>query len=110
MGLDDAAHVIGLGFPADRTILPSPDLTMGIVERCYRAGIDGGAVYDALVALTAADAGHVLITRDERAASTYERLGIEFTLLRAASSDVETPDEVDPLDHEGTDDQHDDSR
>lgn len=82
MGPDDAARVIGLGFPPDRIILPSPDLTTGIVERCHGAGIDGGAVYDALVALTAADAGHVLITRDERASLTYERLGIAFELLR----------------------------
>ncbi|MFZ0215494.1 MAG: VapC toxin family PIN domain ribonuclease, partial [Candidatus Dormiibacterota bacterium] len=40
-----------------------------------RLGIAGGAVYDALVALAAAEHGVDLGTRDARARSTYEAIG-----------------------------------
>jgi hypothetical protein len=53
-----------------------------LVESCAAAGVDGGAVCDALVGLTAAEAGHVLMMRDERAALTYERLRVPFSLAR----------------------------
>jgi hypothetical protein len=43
--------------------------------------IVGGAVYDALVALTAREAGAELLTLDERAVRTYELLGIDFQLV-----------------------------
>lgn len=68
-------------FPTDRTILPSPQLSLTIVERCCRGGVDGGAVYDALVGLTATEAGRLLLTRDVRAARIYHRLGIDYELL-----------------------------
>lgn len=45
-------------------------------------GIAGGAVYDALVALAAAEHGAQLATRDARAKSTYEAVGV--TVLVAA--------------------------
>ena len=41
-----------------------------------RRGIAGGAVYDALIALAARDHGVVLATRDARARTTYEALGV----------------------------------
>ena len=44
-------------------------------------GIAGGAVYDALVALTARDAGARLLTRDLRAIRTYELLGVAYTVV-----------------------------
>jgi predicted nucleic acid-binding protein len=69
-------------FPARRTISPSRRISLGIVKRCSESGIDGGAVYDALVGLTAAEAGHPLITRDVRAARTYRRLGIDVEVMR----------------------------
>jgi predicted nucleic acid-binding protein len=40
-----------------------------------RLGIAGGAVYDALVALAAAEHGADLATRDVRAKATYETVG-----------------------------------
>jgi predicted nucleic acid-binding protein len=43
--------------------------------------IDGGAVYDALVALTAAGAGATLVTCDRRARSTYERCGVSTRMV-----------------------------
>lgn len=39
-------------------------------------GIAGGAVYDALVALAAAEHGADLATRDARAKATYETVGV----------------------------------
>lgn len=44
-------------------------------------GIAGGATYDGLVALAAREHGAVLVTRDARARSTYEKLGIAVEVL-----------------------------
>ena len=46
-----------------------------------RRGIAGGATYDGLVALAAREHGAVLITRDARARSTYEALGVSTEVL-----------------------------
>jgi predicted nucleic acid-binding protein len=46
-----------------------------------RHGISGGAVYDALVGVTAAHHGLTLVTRDRRARSTYEALGVRYALV-----------------------------
>lgn len=45
-------------------------------------GIAGGAVYDALIALTALDARAELLTLDRRALTTYERCEAPALLLR----------------------------
>lgn len=50
--------------------------------RLASLGIAGGAVYDALVAATAAEHGITLVTRDRRAAETYRTLDIDFELIR----------------------------
>ncbi|MBI5161337.1 MAG: type II toxin-antitoxin system VapC family toxin [Micrococcales bacterium] len=44
-------------------------------------GITGGAVYDGLVALAAREQAAVLATRDARARSTYEAVGVEVDLI-----------------------------
>jgi predicted nucleic acid-binding protein len=44
-------------------------------------GISGGATYDALVALTAAEHELELVTRDRRAEVTYRRLGVRYRLV-----------------------------
>jgi predicted nucleic acid-binding protein len=75
-------EVLRRWFPARATLSPSASLARSIVEQCSEAGVSGGAVYDALVALTASEAGAKLVTRDERAARTYGRLGIDFELSR----------------------------
>jgi toxin FitB len=75
-----AARLLGRWFPADETLLPSADLSRGLAEYCSNVGIVGGAVYDALVALTAAEGDATLVTADERAANTYRRLGVAFEL------------------------------
>jgi predicted nucleic acid-binding protein len=46
-----------------------------------REGIAGGATYDGLVALAAREHGAVLVTRDARARSTYETLGVSAEVL-----------------------------
>jgi predicted nucleic acid-binding protein len=46
-----------------------------------RRGICGGATYDGLVALAAREHGAVLVTRDARARSTYETLGVHTEVL-----------------------------
>jgi toxin FitB len=48
-----------------------------------RRGIAGGATYDGLVALAAREHGAVLVTRDARARSTYEALGVSTEVLAA---------------------------
>ena len=50
-------------------------------HRSASLGIAGGAVYDALVAATAAEHGITLATRDRRAAETYHDLDIDFELI-----------------------------
>jgi predicted nucleic acid-binding protein len=70
-----------------RQRFPKPFLRLG--ARAYRRflfelperGIAGGAVYDALIAVTAAEHGVELLSCDRRAASTYERYGISFALV-----------------------------
>jgi hypothetical protein len=49
--------------------------------RLASLSIAGGAVYDALVAATAAEYGITLATRDRRAAETYRALDIDFELI-----------------------------
>ena len=45
--------------------------------RLAGSGIAGGATYDALVALAAAQSGLALATRDARARGTYHAIGVE---------------------------------
>lgn len=66
---------------------PDPPLVLGaeahrrFTEQLPRRGISGGAVYDALVAWTAADAGATLVSDDRRALRTYERCGVDVRML-----------------------------
>lgn len=49
-----------------------------VLERLAGAGVAGGATYDGLVALEAHAHGRMLLTLDQRAQSTYQRLGVGF--------------------------------
>jgi predicted nucleic acid-binding protein len=53
-----------------------------VVADLQGLGISGGAVFDALIAMTALDAGATLHTLDVRALPTYERSGARHELLR----------------------------
>jgi predicted nucleic acid-binding protein len=50
-------------------------------SRLVEAGVSGGAVYDGIIGLTAAAGGCRLLTRDRRAARTYEALSVDYELL-----------------------------
>jgi hypothetical protein len=52
-----------------------------LLTRLAGAGIFGGASYDGLVALEAGEHDHTLLTLDERAQQTYQRLGVPFRAL-----------------------------
>ena len=52
-----------------------------LLELAAAERLAGGAVYDALVAATAREAGATLVSLDRRAALTYQRVGVEFRLI-----------------------------
>ena len=67
-------------YPGKRMVLPEP-ARRDLVARLAGLSIAGGAVYDAMVAATAAHHGYRLLSCDRRATATYERLGVEVTYL-----------------------------
>jgi hypothetical protein len=78
---ETVADLLDRWFPPNRILVPPPRLSRAIVRRCCDAGVEGGAVYDGLVGLTATEAGRTLVTRDSRAVDIYRRLGIDYDLL-----------------------------
>ena len=66
-------------FPGPRLAL-SPAVADGAIEAFVQRGISGGAAYDAMIALLAADAGATLVTLDLRARATYERMAVATVL------------------------------
>ncbi|MEZ5295315.1 MAG: PIN domain-containing protein [Ilumatobacteraceae bacterium] len=62
---------------ASPTIALPPDETSDALDRFVIARARGGSTYDALIGATAAHHGASLLTRDERAVETYERLGVD---------------------------------
>ena len=71
-----AAGLLSAWFPPERVLRPKDGFPDGYVGRMAQRDVSGGASYDALVALTAAEHGHELLTRDRRAETTYKRLGV----------------------------------
>lgn len=83
--------------PGDARLTPADavtaiDANFGAIELAARAqarahrllaerGIAGGAVYDGLVALAAAEASASLASRDRRALATYAAMGIRVLLI-----------------------------
>ncbi len=67
-------------FPGQRLTLPEQE-TSTLVERLVEVSITGGAVYDALVGLTASTSGQALLSCDRRAARTYEKLDVDVTFI-----------------------------
>lgn len=74
----DAVTVIEANFDLG---VQQPVATQEVAPRLAGAGVSGGASYDAVVALEAADAGLPLVSRDARARSTYARVGADVELL-----------------------------
>lgn len=70
----DAARLIGERF-AD-PLLIGPGTASRLPQILSDLGIAGGAVYDAIVAMAAAENASALATRDARAIGTYEVVGV----------------------------------
>jgi predicted nucleic acid-binding protein len=51
------------------------------LERTVAAGVEGGALYDALIAATAGRHGAQLLSADRRAQRTYEALGADVVFI-----------------------------
>ena len=67
-------------FPAPPLALP-PREHLLLLEQAAALGISGGSIHDALIAATARHVKARLLTRDRRAAATYERLHVEYEML-----------------------------
>jgi AbrB family looped-hinge helix DNA binding protein len=72
------ARLLDERFP--RRLVLGADTGTGLPDILGRLGIAGGAVYDAIVALAAAEHSAQLATRDGRARATYEAIGVEVTV------------------------------
>lgn len=59
----------------------SPTTPTGLPQLLADLGIAGGATYDAMIALTAAEHGCALATRDVRARSTYDLVGAQVEVV-----------------------------
>lgn len=76
---DDAARLLEARFgPA---LLLGAESARRLPRRLADLGIAGGAAYDALVALAAAEHGAALATRDARAKDTYDAVGVRVVVV-----------------------------
>jgi predicted nucleic acid-binding protein len=70
-----------------RGTFPGEPLTLegrahhALLDRVVDAGVAGGAVYDALIGMTAASHEALLLTRDRKAGRVYAALGVPFELV-----------------------------
>lgn len=78
---EDAHSVLADRYPPSTVLAAPVGLQRSLVDRLAEAGVAGGAVYDALVGLTATHHGAVLLTRDVRAMRTYDALGVDFAVV-----------------------------
>jgi len=62
-------------------VVLSPEAFGDLISELAQAGIAGGAAYDALVAATARQTGATLLTLDQRARPTYDRLGVSVEFI-----------------------------
>lgn len=77
-----AAEYLREGFTGTRLVL-SASRRRRLIGDLEASGVQAGAVYDALIGLTAAEHGHALLTCDQRAHALYGRLDIDHELLVA---------------------------
>lgn len=69
-------------FPGD-WLAPAPAESRAALATAVAADVRGGALYDALIAATAAAAGVRLVSLDRRALPVYARMGADVELLAA---------------------------
>jgi predicted nucleic acid-binding protein len=67
-------------FPAAWLTLPASATRRGLHD-AVESGIRGGALYDALIAATAAHHKHTLVSADRRAAPVYAAVGVDVIYL-----------------------------
>ena len=65
----------------DRILVPDARLYSLLPRAASHARVRGGATYDALVGLTAHQAGCQLVSLDARAERTYRALGIDYRII-----------------------------
>jgi toxin FitB len=75
----DASRLLSERFGA--AIVPDEEVCQGLVAALAELHIAGGAVYDALIAVTARGVDGVLLTRDRRAAATYATLKVTVEMV-----------------------------
>lgn len=71
--------IMKANFPASRFLTRRQ--AAGLAAQVADLGIAGGAVYDALVGAAARAHGLVLLSRDVRARTTYESLGVDVRMI-----------------------------
>ena len=75
----DAARLLSKGFaPA---LLVAPATLRDLPNLLAVLKVTGGAVYDAMVALSTRGTQATLLTRDRRAAATYSAMGVAFAFV-----------------------------
>ena len=67
-------------FPKPYLVLTGNELAT-FIESLPSLKIHGGSTYDALIAMTAKQFGHQLITCDSRAIPVYDAIGVEYITL-----------------------------
>jgi toxin FitB len=75
---EDAARLLRARFAAP--LLLSRKVAARLPDKLSKLGISGGAVYDAMVGLAAAEHAAQLATRDARAKATYEAVGADVVI------------------------------
>lgn len=77
---EDVLVMLTRSFPA--SVFLGTDEAAALGAELATLGISGGAVFDALVAAAARQHGSPLLSRDLRARSTYEALGVTVVWVR----------------------------
>jgi predicted nucleic acid-binding protein len=67
----------------EQPVALSGEVYLDTLRRCVDGALIGGAVYDALIAATAREAGLRLVSLDLRAARTYATMRADYELLPA---------------------------
>jgi predicted nucleic acid-binding protein len=67
-------------FPGALLTLPGNEYR-ALLRAMAAAEVAGGAIYDALIAATARHWTAPLLTRDRRAAATYEKVGVRYEMV-----------------------------
>jgi len=76
----DVLRLLTRDFPASAFLGEAASVHLG--DELAALGISGGSVYDALVGAAARQHERRLVSRDSRARTVYEALGVELELIR----------------------------